>query len=56
MSEPTVPVRVTAAKRLLEEGVAEYDSLPPGCQAYLQEAIEFLTQIEEALAGGGPKK
>lgn len=49
MNDPTVSDRVSTAKRLLEGGTGEYDQLPPGCQAYLQEAIEFLTQVEAGL-------
>lgn len=54
MSDLTLPVRITAAKRLLAEGMQEYDDLPPQFQAYLQEAIEFLTQVETHLDGDGP--
>ena len=55
-SDLTLPVRITAARRLLSEGMEEFHDLPPQCQAHLQEAIEFLTQVEERLDGidGGP--
>ena len=51
MSDLTLPVRITAARRLLSEGMAEYRDLSPQCQAYLQEAIEFLTQVETEIGG-----
>lgn len=53
MSDLTLPVRITAARRLLSEGMEEYHDLPPQCQAHLQEAIEFLTQVETHLEGNG---
>lgn len=53
MSDLTLPVRITAARRLLSEGMEEYHDLPPQCQAHLQEAIEFLTQVETHLDGNG---
>lgn len=53
MTGPTVPARVRTAKRLLEECAEECDRLPPGSQAYLQEAIEFLTQVEAVLPNRG---
>lgn len=55
-SDLTLPVRITAARRLLSEGMEEFHDLPPQCQAHLQEAIEFLSQVEEHLDGidGGP--
>ena len=52
MSDLTLPVRITAARRLLSEGMEEFHDLPPQCQAHLQEAIEFLTQVESHLDGG----
>ena len=56
MSDLTLPVRITAAKRLLEEGMAEYDGLPARSQAYLHEVIEYLSQVEGELSGAGGKK
>lgn len=62
MSDLTLPVRITAARRLLSEGMEEYHDLPPQCQAHLQEAIEFLSQVESRLEraeneeGAGGKK
>lgn len=56
MNDSTVPVRVAAAKHLLLSGASEYDELPARCRAHLQEAIEFLTQVEADLEGAGPKK
>ena len=51
MSDLTLPVRITAARRLLSEGMAEFEDLSPQSQAYLQEAIEYLTQVETELGG-----
>lgn len=56
MSDLSLPVRITAARRLLSEGMQEFDDLPPQSQAYLQEAIEFLSQVEGQLEGAGGKK
>lgn len=56
MKGPRAPARVSEARRLLEEGTPEYDGLPPACRAYLQEAIEFLIQVEADLSGNAPKK
>lgn len=53
MSDLSLPVRITAARRLLSEGMEEYHDLPPQCQAHLQEAIEFLTQVESRLEANG---
>lgn len=48
-SDLSLPVRITAARRLLTEGMEQYHDLPPQCQAHLQEAIEFLSQVETRL-------
>lgn len=56
MSDLSMPVRVTAAKRLLVEGTMEYDGLSPRSRAFIQEAIEYLTQVESELAEDGVKK
>lgn len=46
--------RVAVARALLEEPLGqEYESLPAGQRARVQEAIEFLRQVESGFPGGG---
>jgi hypothetical protein len=57
MSAPSVTDRVTIARELLEGWPeAEYDELPADCRANIQEAIEFLLEVERELSGGETKK
>ena len=46
MSSMSLPVRVAAAKTLLEEAATEYDDLPAEQMVNLQEAIEVLDRLE----------
>lgn len=52
MTRLTVSARVAAARELLQGSPrSEYATLPPECQADLQEAVEFLHSAEDRLDG-----
>lgn len=53
MSETSLDARVAAAREMLEEGLgSEYETLPAGQRACLQEAIEYLRRAENTFPGG----
>lgn len=54
MSELPLRARVAAAKALLEASSADdYDALPPVQRAHFEEALEFLSRIENELPAEG---
>lgn len=51
MSSESLAARVSTARTLIEECTRDAADVPPGVEADLWEALEFLTKLDEALGG-----
>lgn len=49
MSSESLAARVSTARTLIEECTRDAEDVPPGVEADLWEALEFLTKLDEAL-------